>query len=47
MEYYLKHEEELTVIRKKGLEFAKSTSWEKEALKVKEALLKGIAEDKK
>ncbi len=47
LEYYLKHEEELTVIRKKGLEFAKSTSWEKEALKVKEALLKGIAEDKK
>lgn len=45
MEYYLMHEDVLNVIRKKGLEFAKSTSWEKEAEKVKDALLKGIAED--
>ena len=45
MEYYLTHEDVLNVIRKKGLEFAKSTSWEKEAEKVKDALLKGIAED--
>lgn len=45
LEYYLKHEEELAAIRKKGLEFARGTSWEAEAVKVKEALLKGIAED--
>lgn len=45
LEYYLKHEDELAKIRKNGLEFARSTSWEAEAVKVKEALLKGIAED--
>ncbi len=47
MEYYLTHEEELKEIRRKGLEFARSTSWEAEAVKVKEALLKGISEDEK
>lgn len=47
LEYYLKHEEELSDIRRRGLEFAQSTSWEAEAEKVKEALLKGIAEDEK
>lgn len=47
LEYYLKHEDKLNEIRQKGLAFAKSTSWEKEAEKVKEALLKGIAEDEK
>ena len=47
MEYYLKHEDELVKIREKGLEFASKTSWEAEAVKVKEALLKGIAEDDK
>ena len=34
------------MIRRKGLEFARSTSWEAEAEKVKDAILKGIAEDK-
>lgn len=37
LEYY-KHPEKLEVIRKKGWEFAKSTSWETEATKVKNAL---------
>ena len=46
LEYYLKHEDELETIRRKGLEFARSTSWEAEAEKVKDAILKGIAEDK-
>ena len=45
LEHYLKHEDELIEIRKKGLAFARSTSWEAEAEKVKDALLKGIAED--
>ena len=36
---------ELASIRKKGLEFAKNTSWEREAEKVKEAILRGIHED--
>lgn len=45
LEYYLKHREELEKIRNQGLAFALSTSWEKEAVKVKDALLKGIAED--
>ena len=47
MEYYLKNEDKLKEIRQKGLEFAKSTSWETEAEKVKDTLLKGIAEDEK
>lgn len=47
LEYYLKNPKELEVIRKKGLEFARKTSWEKEAKKVRDALLKGIKEDGK
>ena len=45
MEDYFKHPEKLASIRKKGLEFAKNTSWEREAEKVKEAILRGIHED--
>ena len=47
MEYYLKNPEKLAEIRKKGLTFAQSTSWEKEAEKVRDALLKGIKEDER
>lgn len=47
LEYYLKNDDKLKEIRQKGLAFAQSTSWEIEAAKVKEALLKGIAEDEK
>ncbi len=47
MEYYLKNTDKLAEIRKKGLDFAQSTSWEKEAEKVRDALLKGIKEDEK
>lgn len=45
MEYYFKNPDKLDLIREKGLEFAKQTSWKKEALKVQEAILKGIRED--
>lgn len=45
MAYYLTHEDELAEIRKKGLTFAQSTSWKKEAEKVRDALLEGIKED--
>ena len=47
LEYYLKNDEKLKEIRQKGLEFAQATSWEAEAAKVRDALLKGIAEDEK
>ena len=48
LEYYLTHEEELDAIRKKGLDFALNTSsWENEAVKVAEAIKKGIEEDEK
>ncbi len=47
MEYYLKHEDELEIKRKKGLEYVKGTSWEKEAEKVKEVLLEAIEDDSK
>lgn len=45
MEYYLNHEDELEIIRKKGLEYVQTTSWEKEAEKVKVVLLDAIEED--
>ena len=45
MAYYFKHPDELESIRKNGLKFAQSTSWEKEAEKVKIALNEGIKED--
>lgn len=47
MTYYFEHRDELSIIRKRGLDFAQSTSWIAEAKKVKDALLKGIAEDDK
>ncbi|MDY3035373.1 MAG: hypothetical protein SOS22_04065 [Absicoccus sp.] len=34
-------------IRKKGIEFAQSTSWDVEGEKVKQSILKGIKEDEK
>lgn len=43
--YYYNHTDELDRIREKGMEFAHSTSWEKEAQKVYEAIMKGIKED--
>ena len=45
LEYYLTHERELEEIRERGIAFAQSTSWDKEAEKVRDALLKGITED--
>lgn len=45
--YYLEHRDELAVIRKRGLDFALSTSWDKEAEKVYEAIMRGIEEDAK
>ena len=47
MAYYFEHPEELATIRKNGLDFALSTSWEVEAKKVKDAIIKGIEEDGK
>lgn len=43
--YYLTHKEELQEKRRKGLAFAESTSWDTEAEKVRDTLLKGIKED--
>lgn len=43
--YYLQHPEQLALKRQKGLEFAATTSWDTEALKVKNAILRGIKED--
>ena len=43
--YYYNHTDELDKIRRKGMEFAHSTSWEKEAQKVYEAIMKGLKED--
>ena len=45
--YYLEHKEELAEIRRKGLEFANATNWEKEGEKVVAAIKKGIEEDEK
>lgn len=45
--YYLQHTEELEEKRKAGLAFAATTSWDKEAMKVKEVVLRGIKEDEK
>lgn len=47
MEYYFRHPDELAQIRKKGLEFARKTSWMEEAKKVCQYILKGIEEDEK
>lgn len=45
VEYYFNHPDELEEIRKKGVQFAHETSWEKEADKVYSAVLEGIRED--
>lgn len=47
MEYYLTHEDDLDLIRNKGVSFAKNTSWETEGYKVLNIILKGIYEDEK
>lgn len=38
IEKYYRHPKKLEEIRKKGVEFAKNTSWKKEAMKIKDAL---------
>ena len=45
--YYLEHTEELAEIRKRGMQFANDTSWEKEGDKVVAVVKKGIEEDEK
>lgn len=45
MAYYFKHPQELNKLRKAGMEFAKTTSWEKEAEKVYDYIKKGIEID--
>ena len=45
--YYLEHKDELAKIREKGVKYAQATSWDEEAEKVKNALLRGIEEDEK
>lgn len=45
IEYYFNNPGKLESIKKKGLEFVKNTSWEMEADKVKEVILKAITED--
>ena len=45
--YYFNNPDKLKEKRKKGLEFATSTSWKKEAEKVKAAIEKGVREDEK
>ncbi|MBO4862964.1 MAG: glycosyltransferase family 4 protein [Eubacterium sp.] len=47
LSYYLDNREKLESIREKGLKFAQSTSWEKEAKKVYNAVIEGIKEDGK
>ena len=47
MAYYFDHPEELQIKRDNGLEFVKHTSWEQEAKKVYDIILKGIREDGK
>lgn len=47
LQYYFEHPDELEQIKNNGREFALQTSWEKEAEKVYQAILKGISEDEK
>ena len=42
---YYRHPEKLDEIRRKGLEFAQRTSWEKEARKIKEALAELLSDE--
>lgn len=46
MEYYFNNPDKMAAIREKGLEFVKTTSWEREADKVKEVILEALEEDK-
>ena len=43
--HYLKNKEELAEIRKRGMQFANDTSWEREGDKVVAAVKKGIEEE--
>lgn len=45
--HYFENRDELDKIRNKGMEFAHSTSWDKEADKVRDIIMKGIIEDEK
>jgi glycosyltransferase involved in cell wall biosynthesis len=45
IEYYFNNTDKLEDIRRRGLEFVKNTSWEKEADKVKDVIIKAIEED--
>lgn len=45
MEYYFNHPEKLAEIRRKGLAFAQTTSWDAEGEKVYNAVVRGIKED--
>ena len=47
LEYYLTHEKEREKIREQGVSFEQSTSWDKEAEKVRDAILKGLEEDER
>lgn len=47
MEYYFNHRNELEIIRNKGLEFAQTTSWEKEGAKVKNFIIGEIKKHEK
>ena len=46
IEYYFNNPDKLCEIRKKGFEFVKNTSWEKEADKVKKVIVSAINEDR-
>lgn len=45
LEYYIRHKEELIKFREKGIELANNTSWDKEAKKVKEFILRELEKD--
>lgn len=45
--YYFEHREELSEVRRRGMEFANATNWEAEGEKVRIAIEKGIEEDEK
>ena len=45
LEYYLNNPKELAKIREKGISFAQGTSWNEEGEKVKQCIMRGIAED--
>ncbi len=47
LEHYMRNKERLEEIRRKGLEFVQSTSWDAEARKVYDIIKRGIQEDEK